>query len=556
MFRDTEANVASQASANPNADSAGLLRKFAIERSQAAFAEFVQRHIDLVHSAAVRRCGGDAHRAEDIVQLVFTAAAREAKSLSRHPAICAWLHTATRNVAINAALAEQRRLERERSAVMTLQDLPGTPMADWTEIRAVLDRAIDELAEPDRAVILLRYFENNSYAEIGAALNLSENSARMRTDRALEKLRRRLAARGIRSTAAALGPTLAGRAVAAAPTYLAGVIAGVVMREIIGTNVLTLPTQPAARLWRAAATVGATAIVATAVFLATHARDSQTNPTTRRLSPAAAVDATAPMAAEPPSDGRAATTSSNPTAAAVPRATIRSTVVFSGPVTAESILQHMAEAYASLQWYQDSGDVTVVAPNARDADVAQFRTTYTRPDLLRVDCFDRSRRRPADAPRPSTAILSNGNQSIYYPGHGMSSRLVSIDTALALSVPASKGAAYHIPRLLLPVRYAGFYFTLDRLIEPKLLADETVENEPCYVVEGRHPNGTLYTLWIAKSDLLVRKVRTVGRLSALSTPQATAFQASAAQTLEEVHRDIQTNAEISRTTFDLPALAQ
>src|SRR6185369_15505610 len=86
--------------------------------------------------------------------------------------------------------------------------------------------AMHELAEPDRTALLLRFFDGRSLAEVGAAIGLAENSARMRVDRALEKLRERLARRGITSTGAALGVALANQPAIAAPAGLATTIAG------------------------------------------------------------------------------------------------------------------------------------------------------------------------------------------------------------------------------------------------------------------------------------------------------------------------------------------
>lgn len=66
---------------------AELLGRYAESRSEAAFAEFVRRHLNLVYFAALRRTGG-APLAEDIVQRVFTEAARDA-ALSGGPWLAA-----------------------------------------------------------------------------------------------------------------------------------------------------------------------------------------------------------------------------------------------------------------------------------------------------------------------------------------------------------------------------------------------------------------------------------------------------------------------------------
>jgi hypothetical protein len=72
----------------------------------------------------------------------------------------------------------------------------------------------------------MRYFEGQPFAAVGARLGIGETSARMRAERALEKLRVRLARKGVTSTAAALGLVIANQAVAAPPAGLAATLAG------------------------------------------------------------------------------------------------------------------------------------------------------------------------------------------------------------------------------------------------------------------------------------------------------------------------------------------
>ena len=210
-------------------DDAALLRRYAEEKSEAAFAELVRRHLDLVYSAAQRRLGGDAHRAADVAQQVFATLAREAARLSRHTVLTAWLYAATRHAAIDAIRADRRRQVREQEAHL-MQTLAATPTldAEWERLRPVLDAVMDELAEADRTAVLLRFFQQRPFAEIGATLHLSDDAARMRVDRALDKLRALLARRGITSTTAALGATLVHQAIAAAPAGLAGTVAAAI----------------------------------------------------------------------------------------------------------------------------------------------------------------------------------------------------------------------------------------------------------------------------------------------------------------------------------------
>lgn len=190
-------------------DDATLLRQYADTRSEEAFAEFVHRHLGQVYATALRRTGGNTHRAQEIAQLVFTRIAQNPVPVARHPVIAAWLHTATRYAAANLLRSEQRRQTRETIShdLTSMHDDPAGP-ADWEKLRPELDASIDKLNDADRAAIILRFFENKSFAAIGDLLRLSEEAAQKRTHRALEKLRTSLVRRGVTSTSAALGAVL------------------------------------------------------------------------------------------------------------------------------------------------------------------------------------------------------------------------------------------------------------------------------------------------------------------------------------------------------------
>lgn len=198
-----------------------LLRRYAAQRDEDAFATLVARHLDLVHSAAVRRVNGRTDLAEDITQKVFTDLARKAAALVHHPALVGWLHRSTRYASIDAVRAEQRRQLAETSSAMTPTESRPEPVVDWVQLRPVLDEAMDHLRERDREAVLLRFFHHLGYGEIGRRLRLSENAARMRTERALDRLRVQLERRGVSSTAALLGGALTTHAVVAAPASLA-----------------------------------------------------------------------------------------------------------------------------------------------------------------------------------------------------------------------------------------------------------------------------------------------------------------------------------------------
>jgi RNA polymerase sigma factor (sigma-70 family) len=203
-----------------------LLREYARTASEAAFAELVQRHVNMVYATALRETDGDTPLAEELAQQVFVELSRKAPSLVRHPALAGWLYTCARLTAANTRRAEDRR-QRRQLEYQTMSDALSSesPESTWRQVRPVLDDTMRELGEKDRAAIVLRFFENQSLQEVGSQLGLNENAARMRVDRALKKLHELLSKRGITSTRSALAAALVAGAIVSAPSGLAASIA-------------------------------------------------------------------------------------------------------------------------------------------------------------------------------------------------------------------------------------------------------------------------------------------------------------------------------------------
>ena len=222
-------------------DSQTLLAEYAKDGSEAAFRELVRHYLDLVYSAAARLVQDERHLAEDVAQTVFADLARLARSLPRDVLLGGWLHRHTCFVAATLLRGERRRRARERQAV-EMQAIADQPEPNLALIAPVLDEAINQLGTTDRKAILLRFFEQRDFHSVGEALGSNEDAARMRVNRALEKLHSLLKRRGVTLSAAVLATLLAGQVVSAAPAGLAAGISNAVIAGSAAGSGITLTT--------------------------------------------------------------------------------------------------------------------------------------------------------------------------------------------------------------------------------------------------------------------------------------------------------------------------
>jgi RNA polymerase sigma factor (sigma-70 family) len=196
-----------------------LLRQYAQTSSEEAFATLVSRHIDMAYSAALRHVANH-HQAEEITQAVFVILAGKARLLSTGTILAGWLFRTTRFTAANYMRAEIRRARREQEACMQ-SNLSEDRGSSWQDVAPMLNDAIAGLREGDRNAIVLRFLQGKDYKAVAAALGGTEEAAQMRVGRALEKLRKLFAKRGVVLMASALGGLMAAQATQAAPLGLA-----------------------------------------------------------------------------------------------------------------------------------------------------------------------------------------------------------------------------------------------------------------------------------------------------------------------------------------------
>jgi RNA polymerase sigma factor (sigma-70 family) len=219
-----------------------LLKQYARQNSQDAFTALVNRHLNLVYSAALRQVRSP-QLAEEVAQSVFTDLARTAGELKPDTILTAWLYQVTRRTAIDVIRRESRRQLREQIA--SEMNAMNAHAADsgtgfqpvWTDIEPVLDEAMHTLDDTDRAAVLLRYFENKSFREVGQILGTSDDAAQKRVSRAVERLREFFTKRNVTVGASGLVVLISANAVQAAPVGLAATISAAAV--LAGTAVST-----------------------------------------------------------------------------------------------------------------------------------------------------------------------------------------------------------------------------------------------------------------------------------------------------------------------------
>jgi RNA polymerase sigma factor (sigma-70 family) len=263
-------------------DDLTLLQEYARLNSEEAFAALVSRHVNLVYSVALRQVR-DPHLAEEITQAVFIILARKASSLGPKTILSGWLCRTARYASANALTIQRRRQRREQEAYMQSQfDQPQAGLSrrseaeaeTWPHIAPLLETAMEKLGQKDHDALVLRFFEGRNFREIGAALGASEDAAKMRVNRALDKLRKFFTKRGVSSTTAIIAGAISANSIQAAPVALAKTVMAVVITKgaAASASSLLLASKTLKMLtvmkFKAMAIAGATILLATGAVVA------------------------------------------------------------------------------------------------------------------------------------------------------------------------------------------------------------------------------------------------------------------------------------------------
>lgn len=248
----------------PHPNDSLLLARFLSKGDQEAFKELMDHYLPVVYAAALRVTENPA-LAADVAQDVFLRLAQGPAALMKGIPLVAWLHRSARSRALDLVRAERRRSARELAAGApseSAESLPG-------EALTLLDEVIDKLPAADRALVLQRFFAGHSFAEISSRMNLSEDAARMRVQRALEKMRKLFSSRGVKTSAALLASGMATQAATVIlPSHLeAGILAKVQSLAPASAGLLPLVLMTTTKKLAVVASVVAITAIAVVVIV-------------------------------------------------------------------------------------------------------------------------------------------------------------------------------------------------------------------------------------------------------------------------------------------------
>lgn len=226
---------------------AQLLDNFVRRRDEAAFELLVWRHAAMVLGAC-QRLLHDWHEAEDAFQATFLVFARKAGSISKVESIGCWLH----RVAVRIALRAKAHAAKRRHQALSSDDVPARAETDevlWRDLRPVLEEEVNRLPEKYRRPFVLCYLEGNTNEQAAQQLGCPKGTILSRLLRGRERLRSRLARRGVVLSGSLLATLLISKASAAtAPTVLVSATVKAAIPFAAGNAAASLVSTQAAAL--------------------------------------------------------------------------------------------------------------------------------------------------------------------------------------------------------------------------------------------------------------------------------------------------------------------
>jgi RNA polymerase sigma factor (sigma-70 family) len=225
-----------------------LLDRFTRTRDESAFLEVLRRHAPLVLGIC-RRVVGNEQDVEDAFQATFLVLVQKAHSIRRRDSLASWLHGVAYRCAARVRAANLRRERHEARA--TPATPAGPPDLPWREVRQAIDEELALLPEKYRAPLVLCYLRGMTQCEAARELGWGAGVLRGRLDRGRERLRARLARRGLALSAGLMATALTAEA-AATPAALVGLTLKAGLLVAAGRPVAAAASGPVAELTKGA----------------------------------------------------------------------------------------------------------------------------------------------------------------------------------------------------------------------------------------------------------------------------------------------------------------
>ena len=461
-----------------------LLRRFTEHNSQEAFAALTARYLTLVYSVCRRELADD-ETAEDVTQAVFLILARKAPALRRGVVLSGWLFQTARFVARNARLQAQRRSAYEQKAAQAMQQQSEEREdAAWSEIEPLLNQSLAALRGGERECVLLRFFQGLSFAEAGAALGLSEEAARKRVTRVLEKMRKFFEKGRVIVPGTALAALLTAHAAKAAPatcsadiaSVTVGILAGHLPVGLTGSHIYQL-SEGALKAMKMAQIKVAVGIAATLVVgFSTYAAAKKIPLVTKTHRVAQLTAAPKPGHALVQAPGKT--------------------------LTAPQIAARCREAYAALESYQGTSTVITQTVNGSDPTVHEYHTAATiqfvRPGKIRADGRDTNR-------DPFTYV-SDGAATAYRASKGVWKPTTDAGMAVASVTGIALNAATTIPSVLLDINW-GNPLAKGTEYDPEVREDD-MDGLRCYILTTHTETAAMSetrSVWVDAKTFLLRR---------------------------------------------------
>ena len=219
-------------------------------RGEYAFAELVARHQRMVYRVCLRMLRHH-QEAEDATQAVFLVLLNKASRLTRKGELTGWLYGVARNVCLEAL---RKRARRQEEAMLDETEEPAVEeyRPDHEAVLPFLDEELAGLSGVLRQAVTLHDLQGYDQAEAARQAGCSKGTLASRASRGIERLRQRLAKRGVAIGGAVLAGLRTSEASAAVPETLLPSILAVVKTAAATTATATGTTSTAAMLAKGA----------------------------------------------------------------------------------------------------------------------------------------------------------------------------------------------------------------------------------------------------------------------------------------------------------------